>query len=105
MQKISKIKKNIFGNSSTNKAASAAFVCSRSLKVLKNIFPKEFVSEIEIISFKLGILSVGVKNSFYAQEIKLREGDILTGLRESFPELELNRIVCKTAKDSFGTKQ
>ena len=95
MQKISKIKKNIFGSSSTSKAASAAFVCSQSLKALKNVFPREFISELNVISFKNKILFIGVKNSFYAQEIKLREKEVVKEINSMIGENTVERIIPK----------
>jgi len=59
------------------KAAGAAFVCNIFKKALQELFEKDFLREITITSFSKGVIIVKTPNSFYAQEIKLKEKEIL----------------------------
>ena len=89
MEKVSKITKDIFGSKGIKKAAGAAFVCNMFKKSLQRFFEKDFLREIMIISFSKKSVIIKTPNNFYAQEIKLKEKDIL---KEANQRLENDSI-------------
>ena len=73
MDKISKYTKKAYKKSGINNSINAAFVCNIAKKSLKNIFDKDFLKKIKIISFSRGFIYLSTPSSVYTQEIKLRE--------------------------------
>ena len=79
MEKASKIIKRtrVFASKNLDGAASAALVCNKASKAFCEVFDKDFCKNTEVTSFKEGSLYVKVSSPTYAQEIKMKEGDII----------------------------
>ena len=71
---------NVFVAKNLNRAASAALVCNLAQKALLEIFGKEFCEKIAVTSFKDEVLYLGTDSPTYAQEIKMREAEIIDTL-------------------------
>jgi len=96
MDKISNITKRTFGNKDLIKAAEAAFICSIAKRVLRGIFDKNIFVGIKINSFSDGNLCIAVPDNFYAQEIKLKEKEIIEKIGGIIGEGKLKNIRFKS---------
>ena len=97
MDKISGLTSKVLAGKKLNKAAQAAFVCHLTKKVLKDFFDKEFLKETRILSFKEAKLYFLVPNSTYAQEIKLKENQILKEINNHLGGEIVNKIRFKNS--------
>lgn len=77
MEKISGLTKKSFEKQSLNRAAEAALICHISKRCIGETFKKSFLKEIEIVSFRDGVLFISTPNPMYSQEIKLKEKELL----------------------------
>lgn len=98
MEKISKLTRNTLAGKKLGRAAEAAFICHVANRVLKEIFDKDFLKEIKIISFKESILYIEIANSCYAQELKIKEGEIVGKINRSIGKNLVGKIRFKSQK-------
>ncbi|MDD5731437.1 MAG: DciA family protein [Patescibacteria group bacterium] len=98
MDKISGLTKKSFENRNLTGAAHAALVCFVAKKCLEEILKKSFLKEIEIVSFRDGILFISTPNSTYSQEIKLKEGEILKKINLELKKDLVEKIKFKAKK-------
>lgn len=91
MQKISGLTQNVMAGRSLDRAANAALICFVAKRCMGEIFKKNFLEEVEIISFRDGTLFISTTSPTYSQEIKMKEKEILDKIN-----LELrNNLVSK----------
>ncbi len=82
MRKIGDLSKKAMKNKNLEKAAQAAFICNIAKNVLGDLFDPLFLKNVKIISFKGECLYLLVSDSSCAQEIALRQKDIIETINE-----------------------
>ena len=92
MEKISRLTKKSMDRRGLKKVAGAAFVCYEAEKVLKNIFDRDFLKEVGIVSFSLGNLYLHASSSNYIQELKINESKIISELNSILGEPTVAKI-------------
>lgn len=99
MDKISKLTRNTLVDKNLGRAAEAAFICHLSNKAIQDFFDKDFLKEIKIISFRDGYLFFSTSNSTYAQEIKMKEKEIVSKTNELLGKKLVEKIRFKSARN------
>ena len=98
MEKIKKLNLDDLVKKNIGKAAKAAFVCHTVNKVLKEVFKKDFLKEIKIVSFKEGSLYISADGPYYLQEIKIKESEIIKKANSALGKDLVEKIKFKTQK-------
>ena len=100
MDKLSRLTNNVLISKNLNKAASAALICHEAGKALKEFFDKEFLREINVVSYRDGSLYLSTTSSGYAQEIILKEKDIIGEVNKALPGGPVKKIRFKAETNS-----
>ncbi|MBI4128785.1 MAG: DUF721 domain-containing protein [Parcubacteria group bacterium] len=61
-------------------------------EIIEEFFPAEVAARVTPRSFKNGTLTLGVKNSLVAQEVKLRSHALLEELADRFKDRSIRRV-------------
>lgn len=96
MEKASRVIKNmkVFKSKNLDRAASAALVCHHAKDVFSDLFGKDFCKNVEVISFKENTLYVKTGNAVYSQEIKMKQTEITSRVKEK-GDFVINKISFK----------
>lgn len=92
MDKISRLTSRGLSKINLNNAANAALVCHEAGKVIENIFGKDFAREVGVISFRDGSIYLSTNSSGYAQEIVLKEREIVERINALLPNKSVKKI-------------
>lgn len=75
-----------------DKEAQAAFICVQYNKLLVDLYGEKFVSHVEAVMFRNQELHVNVENSAWAQELRLRQAEILREFAKKNPPHKIGLI-------------
>jgi hypothetical protein len=98
-EKTSNILKHVANQKGFSKQANSARVCFEAQKVLVDIFGKS--DNFEIVSFARGRLSIGAKNSIWAQEIQSKAQEIIDQINHRLKSGQIKKISFRMKRDKI----
>lgn len=89
-----------FNQPGIRRSLTAAMIVEAANRSLRGYLPGRLSHDIVAISFKNGILRLGVKNGAARHELQRIEGELLEKLRQEFPKTTLSKIQAFISKES-----
>lgn len=100
MDKIKINSKKVLVNKGLGDIATAAFICCEAQKVISAVFSKDFSREVRVASFRDGFLNVESSSSSHAQEVVLRQAEVLKQINKKLGSEMIRRIKFRACLES-----